>query len=78
MMSVTTPRGRSRESSSNICPVSDLTIDFAPSYDVEQRVQAEIDRLQQLSVVVHVVGIRPSRCDIRHLLQARLHADLEK
>ena len=51
-MSVTTPMRRSRESSYGICPVVDLMIDFAPSYEVEQSVQAEIDPLQQLSVVV--------------------------
>ena len=50
--------------------VADLTIDFAPSYEVEQRVQVEIDRLQQLSVVVHVVDGHPNRSDIHHLLQA--------
>ena len=77
-MSATTSRRGSRESSSDICPVADLTIDFTPSYDVEQRVQAEIDRLQQLSIVVHVVGGRPNRSDIRLLLQARLQADLER
>ena len=73
---MTTARRRSRESSSDNCPVVDLTFDFAPSYHVEQRVQADIDRLQQPSVVVHVVGGRPNRSDIRHLLG--LHADLER
>ena len=78
-MSATTPKRGSRESSSEICPIADLTIDFSPSYDVEQRVQAEIDRLQQLSIVVHVVGGCPSRSDIHHLLQVQLQcADLER
>ena len=77
-MLVTTPRRGARESSVNICPIADLTIDFSPSYDVEQRVQAEIDRLQQLSIVVHVVGGHPNRSDIFHLLQAQLHVDLER
>ena len=58
--------------------VADLTIDFAPSYEVEQRVQVEIDRLQQLSVVVHVVDGHRNISDIRHLLQARLRAELER
>ena len=35
VMPATTHRRGSRESSSDICLVADLTIDFGPSYDVE-------------------------------------------
>ena len=35
-----------------------------------------MDRLQQHSIVIYVVGGRPNRVELRHLLQARLQGEL--
>ena len=56
--------------------VADLTVDFCLSPDIEQKVHAEVDHLQQHLIVIYVVGGRPNRAKLRHLLQARLQGEL--
>ena len=73
-MAATTSRRDSRELSFVIHPVADLVVNVI----VPIEVQAKIDRLRQLSVVVHVIGGRPSRGELRHLLQARFQEDLPR
>ena len=57
-------------------PVADLTVDFYLSAAAEQKLHAEVDRLQQHSIVIYAVGGRPNRAELRHLLQARLQGEL--
>ena len=67
----TTPRRDSGELPFAIHPVADLIVDVTLPVEVQQEVEAEIDRLRQQSVVIHVIGGRPSRGELRHLMQAR-------
>ena len=57
-------------------PIADLTLDFYLSAAAEQKLHAEVDRLQQHSIVIYAVGGRPNRAELRHLLQARLQGEL--
>ena len=74
----TTSRRDSNELPFVIHPIADLVVDVAVSIKVQQEVQAEITRLRQVSVVVHVIGVLPSRGELRHLLQARFQEDLSR
>ena len=74
----TTPRRDSSELPFVIQPIADLVVDVVVPLEVQQEVQAEITRLRQVSVVVHVIGGRPSRGELRHLLQARFQEELSK
>ena len=57
---------------------TDLMVDFCLSHDVEQKLHAEVDRLQQHSIVIYVVGGFPNQAELRHLLQARLQGEIAK
>ena len=74
----TTPRRDSGELPFAIHPVADLIVDVTLPVDVQQEVEAEIDRLRQQSVVIHVIGGRPSRGELRHLMQARFQEELHQ
>ena len=67
----TTSRRDSSELPFVIHPIADLVVDVTVPIEVQlQEVQAEKNHLRQFSVVVHVIGGRPSRGELRHLLQA--------
>ena len=72
----TTSRTDSSEHPFIIHPIADLVVDVAVPSEVQQEVHAEITRLRQVSVVVHVICGRPSRGELRHLLQARFQEEL--
>ena len=56
--------------------VADLIVDFCLSLDIEQKVHMEVDRMQQHSIDIYVVGGPPNRAELRHLLQAHLQGEL--
>ena len=72
----TTSRRDSGELPFVMHPVTDLVINVIVLTEVQQ--EADIDRLRQLSVVVHVIDGRPSCGELRHLLQARFQEDLSR
>ena len=55
--------------------VTDLKVDFYPSLDAKQKLHAEVDHLQQHSIVIYVVGGHPNQAYLCHLLQARLQGE---
>ena len=61
-----------------IQPIADLVVDVAVSTEVQQEVQAEITHMRQMSAVVHIIGDRPSRGELRHLLQAQFQEELSR
>ena len=64
----TTPRRYSGELPFDIHQVADLVVNITLLAEVQQEVEAKIDRLRQLSLVVHVIGGRPSRGELRHMM----------
>ena len=74
----TTSRRDSNELPFVIHPIVDLVVDVVVLTDVQQEVQAEITRLHQVSVVVHVINGRPGCGELRHLLQARFQEELSR
>ena len=75
--SSSTPKERSTESAP-ASPTIDGTIDVQLAPEDELIVLNEVKRLEQCSVVAQVLGKRPSRGDLRHLLQAALKEKLDK
>ena len=73
---MTRPRRDSAELPFAIHPVSDLVIDKTLPAEVQQEVEAETDRLHQLSVVVHVIGDRPNCGELHRSMQARFKEEL--
>ena len=67
-----TPRRYSGELPFIIYPVVDLVVNIT----LPMRVQAEIDRLCQLLLVIHAIKGYPSHGDLRHLMHARFQEDL--
>ena len=59
-------------------PTIDGTIDVQLALEDELIVLNEVKRLEQCSVVAQVLGKRPCREDICHLLQATLQEKFEK
>ena len=69
--STSTPRERS--SASAPIPISvEGTLDISLAPEDEVTVMQEVIRLQAVSIVVHILGSRPSKGDLRHLLQASI------
>ena len=75
--SSSTPKERSTELAP-ASPTIDGTIDVQLAPEDELIVLNEVKRLEQCSVVAQVLGKRPSRGDLRHLLQAALKEKLDK
>ena len=73
-----TPRRDSGELPFAIHPVADLVVNVTLLAEVQQEVEAEINRLRQLSVVVHVIGGQPSHGELHHLMQARFQEELHR
>ena len=65
---VMTSRRDSNELPFVIHPIADLVVDVAVPKEVQQEVQAEITHMRQMSAVVHIIGGRPSRGELPHLL----------
>ena len=74
----TTPRRDSGELPFDIHLVADLVVNITLPAEVQQEVDAEIDRLHQLSLVVHVIGGCPSRRELRHMMQERFQDELHR
>ena len=75
--STSTPRERSSASALN--PISvEGTLDISLALEDEVIVMQEVIRLQAVSIVVNILGSRPSKGDLRHLLQVAIQSDLDK
>ena len=75
--STSTPLERSSASALN--PISvEGTLDISLALEDEVIVMQELIRLQAVSIVVHILGSRPSKGDLRYLLQASIQSDLDK
>mgnify|MGYP000055281958 CR=1 FL=1 len=70
----TTSRRDSGELPFAIHPVADLVVNVT----LPTEVQAEIDSLHQLSVVVHVIGGLPSCGELCHLMQTRFQEEVHQ
>ena len=68
--------GGSRESLPDFQPVAGLMVELQLSEQEQVQMREEIYRLQQNSLIIQVLGLRPNRQELRHLLQARLQAEI--
>ena len=67
----------SRAAIPDISPISDSAIELKLSEQDRTRIVQEIQRLEKKTIIAHVLGLRPTRADLRLLLQAALKQDLD-
>ena len=67
----------SRAAIPDTSPISDSAIELKLSEQDRTRIVQEIQRLEKKTIIAHVLGLRPTRADLRLLLQAALKQDLD-
>ena len=70
---------REQSGASTLDPISfERTLDISLALEDEATIMQEVVHLKAVSIVAQVLGSRPSKGDIWHLLLASLQANLDK
>jgi hypothetical protein len=67
----------SRAANPDISPISDGAIELKLSEQDRTRIVQEIQRLEKKTIIVHVLGLRPTQANLRLLFQTDLKQDLD-